>query len=154
MSKASGLVCCFFPLLVFLITGPHVAVPVPVRVRVPLPCQPVLLVWKINGQLASVVIASVDHLLLWLLQLPEHHLPPNLLHDSLAWVTSLCQFFGILPLISGFLGARACYQWQKYQSYSTQRLLTAPGKGRIGEIPNDLGWGRNTSSILILCTLN
>jgi len=64
---------------------------------------------------------------------------PHLLHDSWAWVTRLCQFFGTLPLISGFRGAclLSVSRVPESQSYSTQRLLTAPGKGRIGEIPMD-----------------
>lgn len=132
---------------IFLITSPHVVVPVPESLF--FLCE------------RSMVNLPVFWLRLSATSPPRHCLawgpPPNLLHDSLAWVTRLCQFFGILPLISGFQGAcLLSVEQKKFQSYFAQRLLTAPGKGESEQSQRDSLTGKicQTRTTFIKSNLN
>jgi len=117
--------------------------------------EPVLLVWKINGQLASVVIASVDHLTRGAPPVPHPITNPDP-------IPTCCMIHGpelrgcanSLALCLWFLafGARACYQCPEYQS---PRVIPHNGYWQLPEKGESekSQWIGNVSSILRPYTL-
>lgn len=144
--KPASSVSCFFHfffccrLLVFLITGHTSLFP---------SGKPVLLVRKINGQLGSVVIASVDRLSVLLPTVRLPHLPP-----PAAWFIGMS--YEAVPISWHFtfdfeaFEARACYQWTKSWS-----VIPHNGYWQLLEIiPMDSNRWKNVSSILRAYTSN
>lgn len=144
--KPASSVSCFFyfiffcRLLVFLITGHTSLFP---------SGKPVLLVRKINGQLGSVVIASVDRLSVLLPTVRLPHQPP-----PAAWFIGMS--YEAVPISWHFtfdfeaFEARACYQWTKSWS-----VIPHNGYWQLLEIiPMDSNRWKNVSSILRAYTSN